>query len=67
MHCIPEWEMPPSDAYDEVRIIFPYAYFILIALGFVLVALLCAFVVGLAGVIDKFRDSSIISSLPPHK
>jgi len=59
--------MPPSNAYDEVRMIFPYAYFVLIALGFVLVALLCAFVVALAGIIDKLRESSIIGFSSPPK
>lgn len=57
--------MPPSDAYDEVRIILPCAYLALIALGFVLIALLCGFVVALAGTIDKLRESSTIGSGSP--
>jgi hypothetical protein len=55
--------MPPSYASDEVRMVFPFAYYLFwVVIGFVVIALLCGFVIGLAGIVENLRLSSTFGS-----
>lgn len=55
--------MPPSYASDEVRMVFPFAYYLFwIVIGIVLVALGCGAVIAFSGIVESLRGVPKISS-----